>query len=74
MDLAVPPTAPREQMELMVRVIVWCLQHHILVQIHSYPTLIFDGVEKRTKFKGELETAKTNSFNQNMRMIFLLLA
>jgi hypothetical protein len=40
---ALPSIAPREDVSRLAQVIVWCLQHHLLVQLHTYITLCLGG-------------------------------
>ena len=36
---ALPPIAPPAEVSRLAEVVVWFLQHHLLVQLHTYITL-----------------------------------
>ena len=52
-----PLASPEEESE-EIRVIIWLLQHHLLIQLHTYVQIVVDDSHLRSK-KSSFRTSKT---------------
>lgn len=54
------PLATPEQESEEIQIIIWMLQHHLLIQLHTYVQIVVDDTHQRS-FKGSLRNAKAVS-------------
>jgi hypothetical protein len=56
------PLATPEQESEEIKIIIWMLQHHLLIQLHTYVQIVVDGIHSRSFNKGSFRSAKMVSF------------
>lgn len=56
------PLATPEQESEEIKIIIWMLQHHLLIQLHTYVHIVVDDMHPRSFNKGSFRSAKTVSF------------
>ena len=69
---ALPTVSRKDEYQLLAKIIVWCLQHHLLIQLHTYvslaltddcDTVLPDPLEKNSTYDED------NGLNMNDRKI-----
>lgn len=52
------PMATQEEEAEEIQIIIWMLQHHLLIQLHTYVQIVVDDKHQKS-FKGSLKNGKT---------------
>ncbi|KAI9564992.1 hypothetical protein GHT06_008734 [Daphnia sinensis] len=53
------PLATPEQESEEIQIIIWMLQHHLLIQLHTYVQIVVDDMHPRLFNRGSFRSAKT---------------